>query len=142
MDRGGDDARGKGKVLAKQLAHRGRGRTGGGSGAAPRATNRAAHDQYVAEEEMNQRIGYTIPFMPGTPNHLIEFDDSHMRDNEDEFVLTEPHNNVTHVVVDYGMSWKATGDAREIDPYAADKIWELIIDFGMCSTPTSMPQPS
>ena len=126
MDRG-DDARGKRKVLTKQLARRGRGRTTGGSGAAPRATDRATHDQYVAEEEMNQRIGYTIPIMHGTPNHLMEFDDSYMRDNEHEFVLTEPHNNVRHVVVDYGRSWKATGDAREIDPYAADKL--LGVDY-------------
>jgi hypothetical protein len=106
MDREGDDARGKRKVLAKQLARRGRGRTARGSGAAPRATDRAAHDQYVVEEEMNQRMGYTIPIMHGTPNHLTEFDDSYMRDNEDEFVLTEPHNNVRHTMVDYGRSWK------------------------------------
>jgi hypothetical protein len=30
-------------------------------------------------------------------------------------------------VVDYGRSWKATGDAREIDPYAADKL--LGVDY-------------
>jgi len=127
MDQGGDDGRGKRKTLTKQLARRCSGRTSGGSGASSRATNRATHDQDVDAEEMNQRIGYTIPVLPGTPNHLMEFDDSYMRDNEEEFVLREPHHNVTHSVVDYGRSWKATSEAREIDPYAIDKL--LGVDY-------------
>jgi hypothetical protein len=91
MEHGGDDGRGKRKLMMKQLARQGRGRGASSSGAAPRAfVDRAAHEQYVAEEERNQRIGHTILKRPDTPNHLSEFDDSYMRDNDDEFILKAP----------------------------------------------------
>jgi hypothetical protein len=91
MEQGGSDKRGKRKLMKKQLAHRGRGRGAGSSGAAPRASvDRAAHEQYVAEEKRNQRIEHTILERPNTLNHLSEFDDSYIRDNDDEFVLKAP----------------------------------------------------
>jgi hypothetical protein len=128
MEQGGDDGRGKRKLMTKQLARRGRGRGVGSSGAAPRASvNRAAHEQYVAEEERNQRIGHTILERSDTPNHLFEFDDSYMRDNDDEFVLKAPQDSIRHPIVDYAKSWKGTGEAREIDPYATNK--PLGIDY-------------
>jgi hypothetical protein len=91
MEQGGDDGRGKRKLMMKQFARRGRGRGAGSSGAAPRVSvDRAAHEQYVIEEERNHRIRHTILVRPDTPNHLFEFDDSYMRDNNDEFVLKAP----------------------------------------------------
>jgi hypothetical protein len=67
MEQGGNDKRGKRKLMTKQLAHRGRGRGAGSSGATPRASvDRAAHEQYVAEEERNQRIEHTILERPDT----------------------------------------------------------------------------
>jgi hypothetical protein len=91
MEQGGDDGRGKRKLLTKQLSHRGRGRGAGSSGAAPRASvDRATHEQYIAEEERNKRIRHTILVRPDTTNHLSKFDDSYMKDNDDEFVLKAP----------------------------------------------------
>jgi hypothetical protein len=128
MEQGGDDGRGKRKLMTKQLAHRGRGRGARSSGAAPRASvDRAAHEQYVTEEERNQRIGHTILERPDTLNHLFEFDDGYMRDNDDEFVLKAPQDNIRHPIVDYFKSWKGIGEAREIDLYATDKL--LGIDY-------------
>jgi hypothetical protein len=113
MEQGGDDGRGKRKLMTKQLARRGRGRGAGSNGAAPRAlVDRAAHEQYVAEEEINQRIEHTILERPDTPNHLSEFDDSYMRDNDDEFILKAPQDSIKHPIVDYAKSWKGTGEAR------------------------------
>jgi hypothetical protein len=128
MEQGGDDGRGKRKLMMKQLDRQGRGRGAGSSGAAPRASvDRVAHEQYVAEEERNQRIGHTILVRPKTPNHLSKFDDNYMRDNDDEFVLKAPQDNMRHPIVDYSKSWKGRGEAREIDPYATDKL--LGIDY-------------
>jgi hypothetical protein len=91
MEQGGDDGRVKRKLMTKQLFCQGRGRGAGSSGAAPRASvDKAAHEQYIAKEERNQRIRHTILERPNTPNHLSEFDDSYMRDNNDEFVLKTP----------------------------------------------------
>jgi hypothetical protein len=105
MEQGGDDGRGKRKLMTKQLARHGRGRGVGSSGAAPRASvDRAAHEQYVAKEERNQRIRHTILERPDTPNHLSEFDDSYMRDNDDEFILKVPQDNIRHPIVDYAKS--------------------------------------
>jgi hypothetical protein len=50
-----------------------------------------------------------------------------MRDNDDEFVLKAPHDSIRHPIVDYSKSWKGIGEAREIDPYATDKL--LGIDY-------------
>jgi hypothetical protein len=91
MEQGGDDGRGKRKLMTKQLSCQGRGRGASSSGAAPRASvDRAAHEQYIVEEERNQRIGHTILVRPDTPNHLSEFDDSYMKDNNDKFILKAP----------------------------------------------------
>jgi hypothetical protein len=124
----GYDGRGKRKLMTKQLSCQGRERAAGSSGGAPRASvNRAAHEQYIAKEERNQRIGHTILERPNTPNHLSEFDDSYMRDNDDEFILKAPQDSIRHPIVDYAKNWKGTGEAREIDPYATDKL--LGIDY-------------
>jgi hypothetical protein len=54
MEHGGDDGRGKRKMMTKQLSRRGRWRGAGSSGAAPRASiDRVAHEQYIAEVERN-----------------------------------------------------------------------------------------
>jgi hypothetical protein len=50
-----------------------------------------------------------------------------MRDNDDEFILKAPQDNIRHPIVDYSKSWKGTCEAREIDPYATDKL--LGIDY-------------
>jgi hypothetical protein len=50
-----------------------------------------------------------------------------MRDNNDEFVLKAPQDNIRHPIIDYAKSWKGTGQAREIDLYAANKL--LGIDY-------------
>jgi hypothetical protein len=128
MEQGGDDGRGKRKLLTKQFSRQGRGRGAGSSGAAPRASvDRVAHEQYIAEEERNQRIRHTILARPDTLNHLSEFNDSYMKDNDDEFILKAPQDNIRHPIVDYAKSWKGTCEAREIDPYATDKL--LGIDY-------------
>jgi hypothetical protein len=105
MEQGGDDGRGKRKLMTNQLAYRGRERGAGSSGAASRASiDRAAYEQYVAKEERNQKIRHTILERPDTPNHLSEFDDNYMRDNDDEFVLKAPQYNIRHPIVDYAKS--------------------------------------
>ena len=63
----------------------------------------------------------TIHVWPDSPLHLSEFDSSYMRDNTDRFDLIPPQNSDGHRVVDYSMSWKKTGEAREIDPYSSDR---------------------
>ena len=37
------------------------------------------------------------------------------------FNLNPPQNSDNHKVIDYSMSWKKTGEAREIDPYSSDR---------------------
>jgi hypothetical protein len=105
MEQGGDDGRGKRKLMTKQLSCRGRGRGAGSSGAAPQASvNRAAHEQYIAEEERNQRIWHTILVRLDTPNHRSEFDDGYMKDNDDKFILKAPQDSIRHPIVDYAKS--------------------------------------
>jgi hypothetical protein len=51
MEQGGDDGRGKRKMLSKQLSRRGKGRGTNSSTAAPPAYDKDAHQQYVEAEE-------------------------------------------------------------------------------------------
>jgi len=55
---------------------------------------------------MLQQVGYTISprGCPGTPLHIVEFDDSYMRDNTDEFELKAPNDIVDHPLVNYATS--------------------------------------
>ena len=78
-------------------------------------------DEDLAEEERTQRMGMTIRVWPDSPLHISEFDSSYMRDNTDVFNLNPPQNSDNHKVIDYSMSWKKTGEAREIDPYSSDR---------------------
>ena len=106
---------GKRKVLTtKQKVKRGRGQSS--------YTHRDRNlDEDLAEEENIQSMGRTIRVWPDSPLHLSEFDSSYMRDNTDRFDLIPPQNSDGHRVVDYSMSWKKTGEAREIDPYFSDR---------------------
>ena len=78
-------------------------------------------DEDLAEEERIQRMGMTIHVWPDSPLHISEFDSSYMRDNTDVFNLNPLQNSDNHKVIDYSVSWKKTGEAREIDPYSSDK---------------------
>ena len=77
-------------MTTKQQVCRGRGR-GSSSGIFFR-DGRAARQQYIHQEEMLQQAGYTISprGCPSTPLHIVEFDDSYMRDNTHEFELKAP----------------------------------------------------
>jgi hypothetical protein len=81
MEQGEGSGRGKRKLLTKRMVRRGR----GSSSYVPRD-----RDDVIEEEERNQRTGFTISVWPDSPLHILEFDDSYMRDNYDEFVLREP----------------------------------------------------
>jgi hypothetical protein len=124
MEQGGDDGRGKMKVLSNQLSRRGRGRGTSSSTIAPPAHDKDAHQQYVEAEERLQQIGHTISLggCPDTPLHITEFDDSYMRDIRDVFDLRAPQDIVAHSVIDYSKSWKGTEEARKMDPYATGKV--------------------
>ena len=101
--------RGKRKVLTtKQKVKRGRGQ----ASYTPRDRNL---DEDLAEEENIHRMGRTIRVWPDSPFS------SYMRDNTDRFDLIPPQNSDDHRVVDYSMSWKKTGEAREIDPYSSNR---------------------
>ena len=101
---------GKRKVLTtKQKVKRGRGQ----ASYTPRDRNL---DEDLAEEENIQRMGRTIHVWPDSPLHILEFDSSYMRDNTDVFNLNPLQNSDNHKVIDYSVSWKKTGEAREIDP--------------------------
>ena len=78
-------------------------------------------DEDLAEEENIQRMGRTIRVWPDSPLHISEFDSSYMRENTDGFNFNPPQNSDNHKVIDYSMSWKKTGEAREIDPYSSDR---------------------
>jgi len=78
-------------------------------------------DEDLAEEERIQKMGMTIRVWPDSPLHISEFDSGYMRDNTDVFNLNPPQNSDNHKVIDYSMSWKKTGEAREIDPYSSDR---------------------
>ena len=107
--------RGKRKVMStKQKVKRGRGH----ASYIPSDRNL---DEDLAEEERIQRTGLTICVWPDSPLHILEFDSSYMRNNTDRFDLIPPQNSDDHRVVDYSMSWKKTGEAREIDPYSSDR---------------------
>ena len=87
-------------------------------------------------------MGMTIRVWPDSPLHILEFDNSYMRENTNGFNLNPPQNSDNHKVIDYSMSWKKTGELERliltplIDPMA------LIIDFGMLPNLIFMPQPS
>ena len=80
--RGDDDRRGKRKMIEprdKQMPHRGRGRTTGGSSSASGrdvVRDRGRRDQMIQDEENLERASHTIPpgACPDTPPHLEEFD--------------------------------------------------------------------
>jgi len=114
--------RGKRKITTKQQVRRGRGR--GSSSGVFFGDDRAARQQYIQQEEMLQQAGFTISPIgcPSTPLHIIEFDDSYMRDSTDEFELKAPNDTVDHPLINYAASWKAVEEAREMDPYAHSKI--------------------
>ena len=78
-------------------------------------------DEDLAEEERIQKMGMTICVWPDSPLHILEFDSSYMRENTDGFNLNPPQNSDNHTVLDYSMSWKKTGEAREIDPYSSNR---------------------
>jgi hypothetical protein len=52
-----------------------------------------------------------------------------MRNNNDEFTFRAPNDTVTHPMVDYCKSWKGTEEAREMDPYATQKIMGIDYRF-------------
>ena len=102
--------RGKRNVMStKQKVKRGRGQ-------ATYIPSDRNLDEDLAEEERIQKMGMTICVWPDSPLHILEFDSSYMRDNTDVFNLIPPQNSDNHKVIDYSMSWKKTGEAREIDP--------------------------
>ena len=102
-------------LTTKQKVKRGRGQ----ASYTPRDINL---DEDLVEEENIQRMGRTISVWPDSPLHILEFDSSYMRNNTDRFDLIPPQNS-DHRVVDYSMSWKKTGEAREIDPYSSNRPW-------------------
>ena len=90
----------------KQMSHRGRGRTtGGSSSAAVRdvARDRGRRDQMIQEEENLERAGRTIPLgaCPDTPPHLEEFDRSYIREYYEDVVMRCPVDTRPHPVLNY-----------------------------------------
>ena len=81
-----DDRKGKRKMTEprdKQMPHRGRGRTTGGSSSAIGryvTRDRGRRDQMIQDEENLERASCTIPLgaCPDTPPHLEEFDRSYI----------------------------------------------------------------
>ena len=102
--------RGKRKVMiTKQNVKRGRGH-------ATYIPSYRNLNEDLTEEERIQKIRMTIRVWPDSPLHISESDSSYMGENTDGFNLNPPQNNDNHKVIDYSMSWKKTGEAREIDP--------------------------
>ena len=101
-------------ISTKQKVKRGRGQ-------ATYTPNDRNLDEDLAEEERIQKMGMTIRVWPDSPLHILEFDSSYMRDNTNVFNLNPPQNSDNHKVIDYSMSWKKTGEAREINPYSSDR---------------------
>jgi len=96
--------RGKRKISTKQQVCRGRGR--GSRSGVFFGDDRAARQQYIQQKEMLQQAGFTISprCCPSTPLHIVEFDDSYMMDNTNEFELKAPNDTVDHPLVNYAAS--------------------------------------
>ena len=132
---GDDDQRGKRKMTEprdKQMPHRGRGRTtGGSSSVAGRdvARDRGRRDQMIQEEENLERAGHTIPLgaCPVTPPNLEEFDRSYIREYSEDVVMRRPVDTHAHPMFNYAGKLKMVEEARENNPYEQPK--DLEIDY-------------
>jgi len=106
----------------KQVPHRGRGRTTGGSSNATGidiARDRGRRDQMIQEEENLERAGRTIPpgACPDTPPHLKEFNRSYIREYYEDVVMRRPVDTRAHPMLNYAGKPKMVEKAHENNPY-------------------------
>lgn len=136
MERGEGSCGNKRKALVKQPSRRGRGR---GPITNPAMDNsrsenvehvsrddhsRGQNVQHISRDDIMRMQGYTIPLegRQGTPPRILSFDRSYLRDTDKIFVMLPPYDTVKHPVVNYIKSWKATKEARELNPYERAKV--------------------
>jgi hypothetical protein len=109
------------------------GRGTSSSAIAPPPYDRDSHQQYIENERL-QQLGHTIQFggCPHTPLHLTEFDDSYMRNINDEFTFCAPNAQLHILWWTIPRARKEQRKAREMDPYATQRIMGIYYIFLEC----------
>ena len=91
--------------------------------------SREEREKYIHDEQERILRGYTIApeGCPGTPEDFTVFDDSYMRDYDEDLVRTAPVNPTDPGEVDYSSQLLSVRNARKVNPYRVAK--DLGVDY-------------